>query len=140
MYKITPTDYGLHLLLEGRISTIESQVLLSEMEKLCENSWSHGGVFVDMRKLLPLEPKPQVNFEAVQRLAHKAGMTRSVAIVSNPTLAFQFKRIARHSGIYQWERYIPSTEPDWETKGLAWIIDSVDPDTDRRQEIAKRSQ
>lgn len=140
MYTITPTDYGVHLLLEGRISTIESEAFLAEMKTICEKTWPRGGVFVDMRNLLPLELRPQVNLETIQRLARKAGMIRSVVIVSNPTVAFQFKRIARHSGIYEWERYIPATDSGWEAKGLAWIIDGIDPDADNRPETVTQSQ
>ncbi len=41
----------------------------------------------------------------------------------------QFKRIARETGIDQWERYInASATPNWEQVGIDWLTRAADPD------------
>jgi hypothetical protein len=41
----------------------------------------------------------------------------------------QFKRIAKETGIYQWERYIDSNaNPTWEQAGVDWLVKGTDPD------------
>ena len=41
-----------------------------------------------------------------QKLFKNAGMERSVVILSTAMVTMQFKRIAKETGIYEWERYI----------------------------------
>jgi hypothetical protein len=87
------------------------------------------GVFVDMRTLAPLDPDAQAIIRDGQRLYQQRGMTRSVVILNSPVVTMQFKRIAHQSGIYAWERYIDaSTIADWEARGMAWILEAIDPD------------
>ena len=94
-----------------------------------------------MRTIEPLTPRAQKEIELAQRKARESGMVRSVVILADYTVTCQFKRIALQSGIYDWERYIDeSNEPNWEKVGLDWVINGVDPDAERREEIAlKRS-
>ncbi len=41
----------------------------------------------------------------------------------------QFKRIAKETGIYEWERYInASATPNWEQAGADWLTKAADPD------------
>jgi hypothetical protein len=41
----------------------------------------------------------------------------------------QFKKIAKETGIDQWERYIDaSSNPNWEDAGLNWIASSKEPE------------
>ena len=99
------------------------------------------GVFVDMRTLEPLSPKALKEFEIGQRKARDCGMVRSVVILSNSTVTYQFKRTALTSGIYDWERYIDeSSEENWEQIGLDWVIKGIDPDAMLRQNIAQRRE
>lgn len=86
-------------------------------------------IFVDMRGLKPLPPEAQKEMETGQKLYKGKGMARSVVIVDNPTTQMQFKRLAKQTGIYQWERYIDaSSKPNWEQVGLDWINNGKDPD------------
>jgi len=61
-------------------------------------------------------------------LFKKAGMERSCVILESSTIAMQFERLAKASGIYSFERYINAAgHPDWRAKALGWIEKSVDP-------------
>ncbi len=56
-------------------------------------------------------------------------MARSAVILANAMTAMQFKRIAKETGIYEFERYIDaSSVADWEKVGIDWISNKVDPD------------
>jgi hypothetical protein len=67
--------------------------------------------------------------EKGQKLFKQKGMERSVVILNSAAITMQFKRIAKETGIYSWERYINAAqEPNWEKKGLSWIEKAVDPD------------
>ena len=134
MYKIERTDYGLRLTFSGAMSFEEVErwgrdivVALSALPK-------SFGVFVDMRGLVPLAPEAQGALKQGQLFARQVGMQRSVVVVDNREIAEQFERIARQTGIYEYERYIDAlTDKRWEEKSLDWIVDGIDPDVGLRQ-------
>ena len=65
---------------------------------------------------------------AALELFKEKGLVRSVVVLSSPTIAMQFKRIAQEEGIYAWERYIDSSQTtNWEEVGKKWIVDGIDP-------------
>ncbi|MBN1489140.1 MAG: hypothetical protein JXA69_04415 [Phycisphaerae bacterium] len=87
------------------------------------------GVFVDMRGLKPLPANSQNEMQEGQMLFKQAGMQRSVVILSSAILTAQFKRIAKETGIYEWERYInAAATPNWEQIGIDWLVTAADPD------------
>jgi hypothetical protein len=87
------------------------------------------GIFVDMRALKPLSSEAQNLMVGGQQLYKKAGMERSVVILNSVALTLQFKRLAKDSGIYQWERYLDaSSKANWEQLGIDWITKGTDPD------------
>ncbi len=47
--------------------------------------------------------------EEGQKEYKERGMTRSVVILDSAIMAMQFKRLAKDTGIYQWERYIDAS-------------------------------
>lgn len=50
-------------------------------------------------------------------------------ILSDAITTMQFKRIAKETGIYEWERYInASATPNWEQAGADWLTKAADPD------------
>ncbi|MFH2056722.1 MAG: hypothetical protein ABIJ61_12245 [bacterium] len=132
MYKIEVRDFGFRLTFGDIISATEMHRWLQEsFEALPEQSRPFA-VFVDMRTLVPLDPDAQAIMRDGQRLYQQRGMTRSVVILNNPVTTVQFKRIAHESGIYEWERYIDaSSTPDWEERGLDWILRAISPDQSR---------
>jgi len=130
MYEIKKTPWGYRLSFQGFIEKGEMANWVNESQNTL-NTENRGtfNIFVDMRGLKPLPPEAQKEMETGQKLYKGKGMARSVVIVDNPTTQMQFKRLAKQTGIYQWERYIDaSSKPNWEQVGLDWINNGKDPD------------
>jgi hypothetical protein len=87
------------------------------------------GVFVDMRELKPLPADAQREMEEGQKAYKQKGMARSAIALSNAGTTLQFQRIAKETGIYQWERYIDSSKhQNWLQVGIDWVKNGIDPD------------
>jgi hypothetical protein len=128
VFKIERKDYGVRLTFSGMILTDEMALWLVESQKAVLTLPERFGVFVDMRTLRPLVEASQRTMHAGQRLYKENGLERSVVILDNDVVTMQFKRIAKETGIDKWERYIDASQtPDWEAKGLEWVIHGVDP-------------
>lgn len=129
MYKIEKKLYGYKL-------TFGDKILVDEMARWVKDSTAalatasgSFSIFVDMRTLQPLDDATQAEMQKGQKLYKAKGMARSVVIVASAIVAMQFKRLARSTGIYEWERYISEEgNPTWEKKGLDWVEKSIDPD------------
>lgn len=130
MYKISKTDYGFHLVFSGHIKCEEVQAWLADATAAFSSAESSFGVFVDMRDMILLPPESQPFMKQGQIVARKHGMSRSVVIVRDEVVRLQFQRIAKSTGIYEWERYIDAeADPDWKQTGLDWVLKAIDPDT-----------
>lgn len=129
MYEIEKKEYGYKLTFSGSIEAGEMRTWLVESRQMFAKVPESFSVFVDMRKMLPLDDDAQVHIKEGQKLFRQMGMVRSVVIAKNVITTMQFRRIAMESDIYNWERYIDATSMfNWEQAGLDWIIDGVEPD------------
>jgi hypothetical protein len=129
MYKIEKKDFGVKLTFGDFIKVEEMTNWLNESKKVLDSISGDYSVFVDMRTLKPLPKEAQVVMEEGQKMYKQRGMIRSVVILDSSLTTVQFKRIAKETGIYEWERYIDaSSTPNWEEVGRLWIVDGIDPD------------
>jgi len=129
MFKIDRENYGYKLTFSGTIKADEMEQWVEESKKELASQAGKFGVFVDMRNLKPLDESAQKKMEAGQKLYKQKGMERSVVVLDSALLTMQFKRIAKETGIYDWERYInAAVTPNWEEVGINWITKGVDPD------------
>jgi len=129
MYKIDKTDFGLKMTLSDFITAEEMAKWLSEAQTALLSVKKPFGVIVDMRTLKPLKSDAQVHMEAGQKLFREKGMERSAVILNDLITTMQFQRLARQTGIYQWERYFnTNTAADWETRAIQWVKNGTDPD------------
>jgi hypothetical protein len=129
VYKIETTGYGIRLTFSGFINRAEMEQWASEFIATVDQQGEKFKVFVDMRGLKTLPPESQDAMEHGQSHAREAGMERSVVILNDKITTMQFRRIAKQTGIYAWERYIDADkEANWQQLGLDWILNSVDPD------------
>ncbi|HOE92024.1 MAG TPA: hypothetical protein PKZ69_02525 [Candidatus Cloacimonadota bacterium] len=129
MFSVDQTSYGVKIMFSGAMNKEEMSVWLEESKRITSKLPSKFGVFVDMRNLKPLEAEAQKVLEEGQKHYKIKGMERSVVIVNNPIVKMQFTRLAKQSGIYEWERYIDASQHgDWEKRGEAWLTSSIDPD------------
>ncbi len=128
MHKIERKTSGFLLTFGGVISQEEMTQWLQESQKALENEAAGFCVIVDMRTLAPLTPEVQETMVQGQQLYKQGGMTRSAVIVNNAITVTQFKRLAKESGIYQWERYLDGSQADCMNQAVAWGRDGTDPD------------
>ncbi len=129
MNNIEVKNYGFKLVFTGQIKAEEMQEWVEKSKKKLLNSPREFGVLIDMRTLKPLAPETQAHMIEGQKLYKQKGLKRSAVVINSATTKIQFKRMAKDTGIYEWERYIDaSTTPDWEKVGESWIKDSIDPD------------
>jgi len=129
MYKIEKKDFGYKLTFGGFIKLDEMKQWVDESKKTLESSPSKFGVMVDMRELKPLPKDAQEHMQVGQKSYKDKGMERSVVILNSAVLTVQFKRIAKETGIYDWERYINAAkDSNWEETGIKWLVDALDPD------------
>ncbi len=132
MFKVELADYGIKLTVQGHISIDESNAWGEEyIKKLAEvvarkQSFGH---FVDLRGFKPGGPENQETTKKIMKAFKDAGGERSAVVLDNVVAVMQIRRLAKESGINDWERYIdPETYPDFEKRAIAWIVDGVDPE------------
>ncbi|HNT35800.1 MAG TPA: hypothetical protein PKH07_12490 [bacterium] len=129
MYKIEKTGYGFRLTFAGAIPAEEMTKWVEESKTALAGRSGGFQLLVDMRELKPLAPDAQQTMLQGQQLYKQAGMGRSAVILSSSILTMQFVRLAKESGIYQWERYLDASKnPNWEAQALAWLEKEQDPD------------
>ena len=129
MYKIEKKTFGYKLVFDGMMDAAEMAEWVDASEKALTGAVGKFGVCVDMRGLAPLLADAQEHMQRGQKLYKQKGMERSAVILDSDVIALQFKRIAKETGIYEWERYIAaSKEPNWEKVAVDWITKAIDPD------------
>jgi hypothetical protein len=129
MYRIEKKSYGVKITFSGNLNVEELKKWVVESAKILVSISPKFGVFVDMRELKPLNDDSQLVLEEGQKLYKKAGMTRSVVILASSVVTMQFKRLAKETGIYEWERYIDASKvANWEENGQEWLVNKIDPD------------
>lgn len=129
MYQIERLHYGFKLIFAETISADQMKEWVSASEKVLAEKTGTFGVFVDMRTLKPLQPEAQEHMKTGQKLFKEKGMQRSAVILNDAIITLQFKRIAKETGIYAWERYIDASKfKNWEEIGINWLTKGIDPD------------
>lgn len=129
MYKIEKKKSGYLLTFGGFMDAAEMKQWLQESIKELESAPESFGIIVDMRALNPLPADAQAIMVEGQKLYKTKGMQRSAVALQNAITAAQFTRLAKESGIYNWERYIDaSSEKDWAEIAIKWVVDGIDPD------------
>ncbi|MDX2012205.1 MAG: hypothetical protein SFW67_18565 [Myxococcaceae bacterium] len=128
MYAIDKKPFGFKLTFSGFIKLEEMAKWVDDSKRSLFGQTPGFGVLVDMRDLKPLPEDAQAEMQSGQKLYKQAGMTRSAVILASPTVAMQFRRIAKETGIAAWERYLDPTQADFERKAIAWLEQGLDPD------------
>lgn len=129
MFNIEKKNYGVALTFDGFIKKEEMQEWVNETKKVVPTMNNAFGVLVDMRTMKTLPRDSQELMQEGQILFKQKGMERSVVILNSATVTMQFKKIAKETGIYQWERYIDASKViNWETVAKSWLEKAIDPD------------
>ncbi len=131
MYKIEKKNYGFFMTLSGFIKADEMKQWVEESKKLLISQPKGFGVFADLRELKPMPSDAQQYMQEGQKLYKQKGLERSVVVLNSAATTMQFQRIAKETGVYQWERYIDASKiQNWLQVGIDWIKDGKDPDKD----------
>lgn len=129
MYKIEKAAFGFRLTFGGSINEVEMEQWLKESEDALRPFHREFGVLVDMKTLEPLGKEAQAVMVQGQSLYRLKGMRRSAVILNDPILTLQFRRLAKQSGIYTYERYLDaSSDPDFQKHAEGWVKFAIDPD------------
>ncbi|QFU83649.1 hypothetical protein [Natronorubrum aibiense] len=129
MYTIERTAFGFRITFAGTMDERELREWAADSRKALEEAPDEFGVLVDMRELNLLSDDEQQVMRAGQQHYQDAGMVRSSVILESAVLTLQFRRLAKESGIYEWERYINAgTTDDWHQQAVDWLTDGIDPD------------
>jgi hypothetical protein len=130
MFTIEKKHYGYRFAFSGFITADEMTRWLEEVKKILSTPQSKEfGVFVDMQEMKPLADEVQKIIVEGQAICKTKGMGRSVVILKSSVLSMQFRRLAKESGIYEWERYLASQNvANYEKVGEDWIVSGTDPD------------
>jgi len=109
----------------GVVTADEMKQWVQESRKALATAPKAFTVRVDMRELKPLAPDVQAIMEEGQALYKKGGMTRSAVLLSNALIKLQFERLAKQSGIYEWERYFSEKEPGYDQAIENWLTQAA---------------
>jgi hypothetical protein len=127
MYKIEKKFFGVQLTFGGYLKKDELDTWKAESAAQLSSVSTPFGVLIDMRELKPLTADAQEVMVSGQKLYKDAGMQRSAVILNSATLTMQFIRLAKASGIYEWERYFDaSSDQQWEERAMEWIKNGID--------------
>ncbi|MBN2528459.1 MAG: hypothetical protein JXR76_18875 [Deltaproteobacteria bacterium] len=129
MYKIEKDRVGnmdvYRLEFGGLVKADEMEQWIADSRSELSNCPSQFAVAVDMHDLKPLSKDAQDKMEEGQKLYKEKGMVRSAVLVPNALVKIQFERIAKESGIIEWERYFAADDPDWQNEMNRWVEKGV---------------
>lgn len=127
MYKIEQIDLGFKLTFGGTVTKEDLEPWFEESKNALIMCKEPFGVIVDMRNLELLPPAVQAEIVKGQMLYRESGLERSAVILSDPIVTIQFRRLAKKSGIYKYERYIDaSSDAQWEKHAEEWVRSGID--------------
>lgn len=99
-----------------------------ESEQALTKAPAPFGVIIDMRTLAPLPAEAQDVMVRGQAMYRGRGMQRSCVILEDAITTIQFRRLAKRSGIFKYERYIDaSIHKDWLHDARRWVEHGLPP-------------
>ena len=128
MYKITKTDYGLHIVMGGTQNKSEIKRYLVEKEKLIAAIEGPFSLLIDLRSAIPPEEDDANRLKESQARMVNNQLQRIAFIVSSPVLLRQARQIGFMSGISDSARFIDASKtPDWKKLSLDWVTKGIEP-------------
>jgi hypothetical protein len=129
MYDIEETSFGFELTFGGRMDRDELLDWRADSEAVVADGPDSFGVLVNMRDLATLDDDAQAVMVDTQHDYREWGMERSAVLLDSATTKLQFQRLARESGIDEWERYVDDESfDDPRAVALDWVNDGVEPE------------
>jgi hypothetical protein len=132
MHDIEHHAFGYYVRLAGQLTVGELLEWLAVIERTLAEVRPGFGLILDLRALQPLSQNARRMLSRGMQIFQRRGLYRSAVIVHKASTRHEFTRLAKESGVYQWERYF-SEEDDlsWISQAEAWITAGTDPDPER---------
>jgi hypothetical protein len=131
MYRTIKESFGFSVTFSGALCPDEMKQWRQEAIRALVGAPESFSVLIDMRNLRldALDPETREEISDGIQLFKRAGMLRSCIILDSVTTTAQYKRRARESRTYFYERYInASVDPKWLKKAIEWLDKKIDPD------------
>lgn len=122
------TAYGYRSTISDVLPEAEAKAWFEDVKRAV-GTRSNFGQLIDLRRQKPYGPETNAVIQEAMTYVRAKGMVRSAVVLSSAVTALQIKRLAKETGMYEYERYIDaSADPNWEQTALAWIERGIDPD------------
>lgn len=123
------TEYGFRLNAPGYITPPEAKAWFEDLRtKVAVKKGRPFGLMVDIRGQKANPPETQEIIKQAMGWLKQNGMVRSTVVLDSTVARLMMVRMAKQSGVYEWERYIDaSKDPDWEHKAIDWIVNGSEP-------------
>ena len=129
MYQIQKTEYGSRVILGGTFSFEEATQFEHELAELRSMNDGPRGVLVDIRTLVPPEPRVVDIITRALGQSFESGLNRAAIVVNSPVVRGQAIQVAFRAGAAHSSRCLDASKmPDWEEQSLNWVIYGVEPD------------
>jgi hypothetical protein len=131
MYKITRTDYGLHLTVSGLFSLEDAHRCAAELDVLRPTFVSPRSAILDLRDIVPPEPPVLDIIRQILCKGKADGLQRISVIIKSPVVKSQALQLAFLADSAEFVRCINASKlVDWEKLSSEWAIDGIEPDYD----------
>ncbi|MGE6758788.1 hypothetical protein D7X96_19295 [Corallococcus interemptor] len=123
------TEYGFRINAPGYITPAEAKVWFEDLRtKVSVKRGRPFGLMADIRSQKANPPETQEIIKNAMAWLRQNGMVRSAVVVDSTVARLMMVRMAKQSGVYEWERYIDaSKDTDWEHKAIDWITNATEP-------------
>ncbi|MBU8900402.1 hypothetical protein DRW03_07945 [Corallococcus sp. H22C18031201] len=123
------TEYGFRANATGYITPAEANAWFDDLRaKVAIKKGRAFGLMVDIRGQKANPPETQEIIKQAMGWLRQNGMVRSTVVLDSAVARLMMVRMAKQSGVYQWERYLDaSKDSDWETKAIDWIVHGHEP-------------
>jgi hypothetical protein len=131
MYRIIKHTFGFELVFGDTLSADEMKQWRQEAVRSLVGAPKSFGILVDMHTLRrsELDAETQEALAEGLDLFKRSGTLRSCIILDSAPITAQYRRRARESRVYYFERYInAAVEPLWRRKAVGWLENQVEPD------------
>src|SRR5262245_6580799 len=123
------TEYGFRANASGYITPAEAGAWFDDLRaKVAVKKGRPFGLMVDIRGQKANPPETQEIIKQAMMWLRQNGMVRSAVVLDSAVARLMMVRMAKQTGVYQWERYIDaSKDTDWESKAIDWIVHETEP-------------
>ena len=131
MYKISPTLYGLRIILAERFDIGQAEQFKSSLCRLVKKFPVPFSAIVDTRELTPPEPEVLALLRSCIEYGRDNKMKKMVVVFNSSEVEGQARQMSFLAGTVEEAREIDASKAEnWEQLALNWIMNNVEPPGD----------